>query len=327
MKCTNNCRKKFHYSCQLISILLTAVLVLTGCGAASYSMKYSLSSYKSGGSTEMLDTYAANLCVVNSDIADSAISLSDASCAGLFDLKNRKTLYAVNVNKQVEPASLTKVMTALVALKYGKLDQVLTASSDVYISENGAQLIGLKEGDQMTLDQALHLLLIYSANDVAVMIADNIGGSVDKFVEMMNKEALAIGATGSHFANPHGLSADEHYVTPYDMYLMFNAAMQYKEFQQIINLPTYTTSYTDKDGTAVKVDIHSTNLYLKGDKDAPTNITVIGGKTGTTNAAGHCLILYAQDKSGNPYISVVMRAENSDTLYDEMTALLNKIAN
>jgi len=275
----------------------------------------------------MLDTYAANLCVVNSDIADSAISLSDASCAGLFDLKNRKTLYAVNVNKQVEPASLTKVMTALVALKYGKLDQVLTASSDVYISENGAQLIGLKEGDQMTLDQALHLLLIYSANDVAVMIADNIGGSVDKFVEMMNKEALAIGATGSHFANPHGLSADEHYVTPYDMYLMFNAAMQYKEFQQIINLPTYTTSYTDKDGTAVKVDIHSTNLYLKGDKDAPTNITVIGGKTGTTNAAGHCLILYAQDKSGNPYISVVMRAENSDTLYDEMTALLNKIAN
>ena len=275
----------------------------------------------------MLDTYAANLCVVNSDIADSAISLSDASCAGLFDLKNRKTLYAVNVNKQVEPASLTKVMTALVALKYGKLDQVLTASSDVYISENGAQLIGLKEGDQMTLDQALHLLLIYSANDVAVMIADNIGGSVDKFVEMMNKEALAIGATGSHFANPHGLSADEHYVTPYDMYLMFNAAMQYKEFQQIINLPTYRTSYTDKDGTAVKVDIHSTNLYLKGDKDAPTNITVIGGKTGTTNAAGHCLILYAQDKSGNPYISVVMRAENSDTLYDEMTALLNKIAN
>ena len=275
----------------------------------------------------MLDTYAANLCVVNSDIADSAISLSDASCAGLFDLKNRKTLYAVNVNKQVEPASLTKVMTALVALKYGKLDQVLTASSDVYISENGAQLIGLKEGDQMTLDQALHLLLIYSANDVAVMIADNIGGSVDKFVEMMNKEALAIGATGSHFANPHGLSADEHYVTPYDMYLMFNAAMQYKEFQQIINLPTYTTSYTDKDGTAVKVDIHSTNLYLKGDKDAPTNITVIGGKTGTTNAAGHCLILYAQDKSGNPYISVVMRAENSDTLYDEMTALLNKFDN
>ena len=275
----------------------------------------------------MLDTYAANLCVVNSDIADSAISLSDASCARLFDLKNRKTLYAVNVNKQVEPASLTKVMTALVALKYGKLDQVLTASSDVYISENGAQLIGLKEGDQMTLDQALHLLLIYSANDVAVMIADNIGGSVDKFVEMMNKEALAIGATGSHFANPHGLSADEHYVTPYDMYLMFNAAMQYDEFQQIINTATYTTQYTDKSGTAVDVNIHSTNLYIKGDKDAPTNITVIGGKTGTTNAAGHCLILLAKDKSGNPYIAVVMRAEDSDTLYNEMTSLLDKIVN
>ena len=327
MKCTNKSHRKHKYSCQLIAILLAAVLVLTGCGSGSYRMKYSLSSYESESSTQMVDTFASNLCVADSNISDSSISLSQASCAGLFDLNNKKTLYAVNVNQQVNPASLTKVMTALVALKYGKLDQVLTASSDVYISESGAQLIGLKEGDQMTLDQALHLLLIYSANDVAVMIAENIGGSMDAFIKMMNEEAVSIGATGSHFANPHGLTADNHYVTPYDMYLIFNAAMQYDEFQQIINTAAYTTQYTNKSGTAVDVNIHSTNLYIKGTKDAPTNITVIGGKTGTTNAAGHCLILLAKDKSGNPYIAVVMRAEDSDTLYNEMTSLLDKIVN
>lgn len=108
-------------------------------------MKYSLSSYESGSSTQMVDTFASDLCVADSNISDSSISLSQASCAGLFDLNNKKTLYAFNVNQQVNPASLTKVMTALVALKYGKLDQVLTASSDVYISESGAQLIGLKK--------------------------------------------------------------------------------------------------------------------------------------------------------------------------------------
>ena len=170
-------------------------------------------------------------------------------------------------------------------------------------------------------------MLIYSANDAAVLIAEGIGGSMDNFVEMMNEEAKEIGATKSHFANPHGLTADDHYVTTYDMYLIFNEAIKYDEFQQIINMSGYTTTYTGSSGKSVDVDITTTNLYVRGDESVPSNCTVIGGKTGTTTAAGHCLILLAKDNSGNPYISVIMKAEDSDTLYSEMTELLNKIVN
>ena len=120
------------------------------------------------------------------------------------------------------PASLTKVMTALVALQNASPDTVLTATDSVKITESGAQLCGLKAGDTMTLDQALHILLMYSANDAAMLIAENIGGSVDHFVEMMNEEAQRLGATNTSFANPHGLSDDNHYTSAYDLYLIFN---------------------------------------------------------------------------------------------------------
>jgi D-alanyl-D-alanine carboxypeptidase len=223
------------------------------------------------------------------------------------------------------PASLTKVMTAYCALKYGSPDQVLVAGSDVGVTESGAQKIGLKQGDRMTLDQALRILLIYSANDVANLIASNISGSVDEFVELMNTEAKKLGATNSHFANPHGLTADEHYVTAYDMYLIFNAAMQYDTFSEIINMTEYSTNYLDSSGNSKEVSVSSTNAYLSGSQSAPMGVTVIGGKTGTTSAAGHCLILLARDTNGSPYIAVIMRDTDSGTLYSDMSSLLSEI--
>jgi len=313
------CINKFLVICILCSTLLC------GCGAASYDLAYDCGESYKLNTGDILETFAADICVVGGDVAVDTISMSANTCAGLFDVNQKETLYALNVSEQLEPASLTKIMTALVALKYGSLDQVLTASDSVNITESGAQLIGLSKGDSMTLSQALHILLIYSANDVAMLIAEGIGGDVDTFVDMMNEEAREIGATKCNFENPHGLTSDNHYVTAYDMYLIFNAAMQYDTFQEIINMASYSTSYTKSDGSSQSVEINSTNGYLRGDRTAPTNVTVIGGKTGTTNAAGHCLILLAKDTSGNPYIAVVMRAEDSDTLYNEMNALLATI--
>lgn len=311
-----------------VSFICTiAVSVLSACGNSAYSLSYSVENYHGTNQNIYYDTFASDLCVVNEDILSDSMTMSEASCGGLFDLNNRETLYAVNVNAQLSPASLTKVMTALVALKYGSLDQRLTASSNVYVTESGAQKIGLKEGDTMTLDQALRILLIYSANDVANLIAENIGGSIEGFADMMNQEAQAIGATKSHFVNPHGLTAEDHYTTPYDMYLIFNAAMQYDTFQEIIAMTEYTTVYYNADGESQEKTVKSTNLYSQGTQTAPSNITVIGGKTGTTNAAGHCLILLARDNSSNPYIAVIMRAESSDVLYNEMTNLLQEIVN
>ncbi len=319
MKCTS----------KLLSVLAIVVLgtcSITGCSGISYSSKYSISSSPADNrDNQIYPTFASDLCVVDSDITDSGLTLSEQASAGLFDLHKKETLYAKNVNMQVQPASLTKVMTAYVALQYGALDQVLVAGSDVYVDESGAQKISLKEGDRMTLDQALRILLIYSANDVANLIASNVADSIDAFVDLMNTEAKRIGATNSHFMNPHGLTADEHYVTAYDMYLIFNAAMEYDTFSEIINMTEYSTSYLDSKGNSKEITVANTNAYLSGDKQMPTGVTVIGGKTGTTTAAGHCLILLARDVSGNPYISVIMRDTDSGMLYDDMSALLNEI--
>ncbi len=319
MKCTN----KLFY----LFVCIVLGVSLTGCSGISYSARYSASASSDNQNSIFYPTFASDLCVADSDIEGSGHDLSENVSAGLFDLTQKETLYAKNINLQVMPASLTKVMTALVALKYGSLDQVLVAGSDVYVTESGAQKINLKEGDRMTLDQALRILLIYSANDVANLIASNIGGSIDEFVAMMNKEALSIGATNSHFSNPHGLTAEDHYVTAYDMYLIFNAAMQYDTFSEIINTSEYNTTYLDASGTSKVVEISTTNLYLRGDKEMPAGVTVIGGKTGTTTAAGHCLILLARDTGGNPYIAVIMRDTDSGTLYSDMSDLLNEIVN
>ena len=269
--------------------------------------------------------FAEDLCVVSGNVNESGVNLENAQTGALFDLNNINTLYAKNPNTQVHPASLTKIMTALVGLKYASPDLMLTASENVLITESGAQLCGLKPGDQMTLEQALHILLLYSANDVAVLIAEGIAGSVDGFCDLMNEEAQAIGATNSHFTNPNGLTQEGHYVTAYDMYLIFSEALKYSLFNEIIQMPSYETVYYTADGSQKELSVENTNLYVKSAYSSPEQITIIGGKTGTTAAAGHCLILYSRDSSRNPYISVIMNADSAENLYAYMNELLSYV--
>lgn len=319
---------------RLTALCLCSVLAMgvTGCGRLKYDMPYNPASRVSGfnvisgKANATADGFAEDLCVVVGDYAtDSDLDMSQATAAVLFDLNQKDVLYSKNAHERLYPASLTKVMTALVALKYGSLDQVLTASDSVNITESGAQLCGLESGDTMTLDQALHILLLYSANDVAVLIAENIGGTTEHFIEMMNEEALQLGATNTHFLNPHGLTQDGHYTTAYDLYLIFNEAIQYEKFSEMIQMTSYQTTYYDRNGSAKELNFNTSNLFLRGDYQAPDNITVIGGKTGTTKAAGNCLILLSRDQNGAPYISVILRSEARDVLYPEMIDLLNQI--
>lgn len=310
------------------------MLLANGCSADRFEMPYEVNSEVSSFRIVNIEEesrsaipFAEDLCVVSSDVNLNSVDMSGASGAGLFDINGKETLYAKNVHEKLYPASLTKIMTALVALKHGSTDTMLTASANVTNLESGAQVCGLKEGDQMTLDQALHVLLINSANDAAVMIAEGIAGSVEEFADMMNEEALLLGATNTHFVNPHGLSDDNHYTTVYDMYLITNAAVQYERFNEIIRMPEYSTVYYDKNGNSKELSVNSTNYYLQGGAEAPAGITVLGGKTGTTNAAGHCLVLVSRDTSGNPYISVIMRSESREGLYSEMSELLCEINN
>ena len=327
MRCTGNKRTK---AC---SILLAAAVFFAGCSRITYEMPYNPDSDVSSlnvltglKTVKTTEPFASDLCVVTENIMDDeAVDMSLANAAVLCDVNNREVLYAKNPHERLQPASLTKVLTALVAIKNGSPEQVLTASNVVNITESGAQLCGLKSGDTMTLDQALHILLMYSANDVAMMIAENIGGTAEHFVEMMNEEAKRLGATNSNFVNPHGLTDDSHYTTAYDLYLIFNEAIQYETFSEIIHMVEYETVYYNAAGETKNISFRNSNLFLRGDYKAPENVTVMGGKTGTTNAAGHCLILLSKDVSGAPYISVILSAESRDTLYKEMTDLLDEI--
>ena len=232
----------------------------TGCGNLSYDMAYhvdyDVSSFNvvTRQETRTAMPFAANLCVAAGNVPSDTVDMSHAEAAGLFGLDKREVLYAQNIHERLHPASLTKVMTALVALKYGQLNQTLTATEAVTITESGAVLCGLAPGDTMTLDQALRILLIYSSNDVAMMIAENVGENVEHFVQMMNEEAVRLGATNSHFMNPHGLTESEHYTTVYDLYLIFNEAIKYETFNEIIHMSSYQTVFYDKDGKEKSFD-------------------------------------------------------------------------
>lgn len=326
MKCTN--KKRMLASC------LTVVLIfcMTGCGGSGYSMNYDLDSsvsayrFNSGdNSGTRADSFAQELCVIDGDVSVNSIDTTEAEAVLLCSLNDKEVLYGKNANLQLNPASLTKVMTAIIALKNGNLDDVLTASANVEITESGASLVGIKAGDTMTLAQALHALLIPSGNDAAVMIAEYIAGSEEAFVDMMNEEAKALGATNSHFMNPHGLTEEGHYVTAYDMYLIFNEAIQYDEFVQIITTSEYTGVYHNSAGEPKELSFKNSNWFLNGNHESPEGVMVIGGKTGTTNAAGNCLVLLSKDSSGNPYISVILKSSKREYLYDEMYDLINLV--
>ena len=152
-----------------------------------------------------------------------------------------------------------------------------------------------------------------------------VGGNVEDFAEMMNTKAKDLMATNSHFTNPSGLYDDDHYTTAYDLYLIFNECIKNDKFVEIINADSHTAELVKSDSTKVTLKWEPTNYYALGEAKAPSDVTIIGGKTGTLDAAGNCLILMAEDTSSNPFISIVMGAETKDYLYQDMSALLAEI--
>ena len=315
-------------------ILIVISFIFCGCSTPNITVPYKINSDISAFSIVTqsddikMDSFASNLCVGNANITrNTAVNMTEATSAALFDVNSSNIIYGKNMHERLAPASLTKVLTALVALDYGNLDDVITVTKDVNITESGATLCGLKEGDTLTLNQALHALLIQSANDAANAIAIHLGGSIEGFSTLMNEKAISIGATNSHFVNPHGLSADDHYTTAYDLYLIFNEAINYELFREIIHMENYSTIYQDSNGNEKEMEFKTTNMFLRGNYNSPDKVTVIGGKTGTTNAAGNCLILLSKDTAGNPYISVILRSKERQLMYEQMIDLLEEIYN
>ncbi|MDU2988376.1 MAG: serine hydrolase [Lachnospiraceae bacterium] len=273
------------------------------------------------------ESFAQKLCVSSKGNVDCIknAQLEEGQKGLLFSLSNHKVLYANGIYDKVYPASITKIMTAMLALQSGKLNDTVTITQDNVTLEDGSQVCGFVAGDQVTLDQLLHCLLVYSGNDAASAIAEYVGGNTENFVQMMNDYAAKLGCTGTHFSNPHGLQDENHYTTPYDIYLMLNEAFTYPEFTEITELPSYTVTYTGSDGTEKSTTLTATDHYLTGEATAPKDVTILGGKTGTTEVAGNCLAILTQNAYGKTFVSIVMGADTKELLYQEMNSLLQNI--
>lgn len=323
-------------------MILSALLVLFLAGGAgtalfyigrdflagpvcSYSIKQEFASYQSAVADERAGLFADGLCVVSGDQPLDSVSLEEDQEGLLLDLNDQTVMYSKGAYERVYPASITKIMTALLAFQYGNMDDVVTITQENVTLEEGSQVIGFVPGDQVTMDQLVHGLLVYSGNDAASAIATHIGGSTEEFVSMMNSYAAKLGCTGTHFTNPHGLQDENHYTTPYDIYLMLKEALKYPEFTEITQMSSYTLTYKNSEGADMSVSLMATDQYLTGESTAPKGITILGGKTGTTSDAGNCLTLLCQDAYGEPYISIVMGASSKELLYKQMSSILQNV--
>lgn len=318
-------------------MLCIFMLILAGCGNTSTdsNIKDAFQTYPesnvsliSQSNSNQLNYFATNLAIGGETDTGLENTYSQVSGgAGLFNTSTGQIPYAKNIYGKLYPASTTKILTCLVALEQGNLDDVVTVSENALNLEAGSSVCGLKVGDKITLRDLLYGLMMRSGNDAAVAIAEHISGSVDAFAELMNQKAAQIGATHSHFVNPNGLPNDDHYTTVYDMYLIFNKAIQNDTFLNILQTKSYSTTYTDVYNAPVSQTWTSTNKYLAGTEAIPDGITVLGGKTGTTGEAGYCLVLLSQNTSGQKIISIVYKADCRSNLYLLMNQMLQKYGN
>ncbi len=316
----------------LCSVIICLSILLTGCGSAPNALldtQISLPAEHSGANQNQVyqqEYLSQDVCVIPKNTNSATDAAITASSVLLVNDTTQEMLFAQNVHEKRFPASITKIVTALLVLRQGNLDDIVTVSYDAsHITEYGAKLCGFQEGDQISLRDLLYCLLIYSGNDAGVAIAEHMSGSVSAFADMMNQEMKRIGASGTHFVNPHGLHDDKQYTTAYDLYLIFHELLKYELFCEIIQLPEYKVSWTDVQGEVHELTFDTTDRYLTGAVETPEGLTILGGKTGTTMKAGSCLILYSQDEEYNHYISVVLKADSSTSLYTQMNHLLGYV--
>ena len=324
----------FHFlNKQRLLLLFTSGMIMTllsGCaGKSRLEQEYSFEERESvitGAMSGQAPLFAEDLCVITEETQEEDTAVT-AEAGALFDVTEAEVLYSKEPFRRMYPASITKVMTALIAIEEGNLSDLVTVTQDAVITEAGASLCGIKPGDQITMEQLLYGLMMPSGNDAANAIAVHMAGSMDAFVDRMNERAKELGATQTHFMNPSGLSDEEHYTTAYDLYLIFNEALKLPLFREIIHTKSYTAQYTDASGAPVSQTWNVGNWYQKGDVETPAGLTVVGGKTGTTKAAGYCLIMAVDDNSGGEYISVVLKSGSRPALYENMTNIITKIVN
>lgn len=255
------------------------------------------------------------------ETVQSAVTVQEpevaAQGASLYNATTGQFLYIKNGDTQYYPASITKLMTALLVAENCDLSDIVTFSSTATTNlEAGAVSLNLTEGDQLTVEQCLYALLLKSANEVGNALAEHVAGSNQAFADMMNAKAASLGCTNTHFNNPHGLNDPNHYTTAHDMALIAQAAFQNDTVRKVASTVSYTLPAT-KNNSARTITMGHKMLNPDSSNYYPG---IIGGKTGYTSKAGNTLVT-AVEKDGVRLIAVILKS--SSTHYTDTKALLD----
>ena len=230
--------------------------------------------------------------------------------AVLMDAETGQVLYEKNADQKMYPASTTKMLTAIIAVEVGKLDEEVAVSDNADGTEGSS--IWLRKGEKLTLEDLLYALMLNSANDAAVAIAEHLAGSVDAFADIMNKTAAAYGAQNTHFTNPHGLPDENHYTTAYDLAVIARHALNNPTFAEIVQTKTKVIDRTQYVEPTMMLINHNRLLWLYDG--------AIGVKTGYTTEAQQCIVAAAQ-KDGRTLIAVVMKTQGQNIWTDAQRLL------
>ena len=228
----------------------------------------------------------------------------DAPAYALVELKSNSIIYGKELDMKRYPASLTKIMTCMLAIEYGNPTDILTVSETALQNLHAAgSSAGLVAGEEMSLDNMLYCIMLWSANEGCNVIGEHISGNVESFVELMNNTAQALGMENTHFANTHGLHDENHYTTVRDMTILARWAWNNETFRRYATTTAYEVPATNKSDVRV---LHTTNYLTSTDVDARYYYSYASGiKTGFTTPAGGCLISTATDGDAE-YMSIVM---------------------
>lgn len=266
---------------------------------------------------EETEEHPAEEAEVSSDVGSSSIFNSNVGSALLLEMNSGEILFSKDASEKRYPASLTKIMTCMLALEHCDPDEIITVSETAVtdpevVAQFSPEKPHLLAGEQMRLEDLLYYMMLESANESCLVIAEHISGSVDAFVELMNQKAAELGCTGTHFVNPHGLHNEEHFTTANDLCKIVLKAMENEHFCVITNTSSYELPASNMQQGRV---ISSTNQLIndKMANNAYYYSKASGIKTGFTTPAGRCLISTASNENLH-LLSIILKAE---TLEDE----------
>lgn len=233
---------------------------------------------------------------------------TSARAAVIMDVNSRRVLYSKNIDEKLPMASTTKIMTTLVAIESGRLEEQATVSKNASYTEGSS--IYLREGEKHKVHDLLYAIMLRSGNDAAVAVAEHIGGSIEGFADMMNLKAREIGAENTHFANPHGLDAEGHYTTARDLALITAYALKNPIFAEIVSSKKKTIEGPPNESWD-RVMINKNKMLWQFDGGD-------GVKTGFTKKAGRCLVSSAT-RNGMQLVCVVL---NCGPMWEDSSMLL-----